>query len=66
MYAVKIEITQQDFDKLVKERLCKEDAAKFSDCEWIPAVIRTTDYLSVEIIAVPSPCSIKTNEELII
>ncbi len=62
MYAVKIEITQQDFDRLITERLSEDDISKFPDCEWVPVVIKTTDCLNIEIIAVPSPCSAKINE----
>ena len=54
MHAIKIVISPQEFDKFVKKHLDKQNAERYADCEWIPAVIKTTDLLQIEVLAVPA------------
>ena len=54
MHAIKVHITAEDFDKFIKEHLCKEDADKYADYEWVPAKIEVTEFFSIEGTTVPT------------
>ena len=54
MYAIKIGVSSKDFDDFIKSRLDEEDAQRFADCEWVPSKVCVTDYLEIEVTAVPS------------
>jgi hypothetical protein len=53
MHAIKIYVTRDEFDKLIKEHLNDRDAERFAGCEWAPIRVEVTDVLDVEVTAVP-------------
>ena len=54
MHAFKIVVSTQEFNDFVKKRLNEQDAKKYENCEWVPAVVKTTELLQIEMIVIPA------------